>query len=264
LFLLKKENNYLFRFAALARIPGLVHAVAGRNGGASKRPFDEFNLSLGVGDAPDAVATNRKRLRQMTGGIHTYTRQNHGTTIRVIRRDALPARAPIQTALHEADALITDMPGVRLLIQTADCQAVMLADPDARVAANVHCGWRGNAADIIGRTVAIMVAEFECRPERMMAAIGPSLGACCAEFINYTHEIPRSLWDFRVGRHHFDLWAISRHQLQRAGIARENIHTAGICTRCNPHLFYSYRAAKQTGRFAALIGWDEACKGQAS
>jgi len=264
LYLLKKENNYLFQFAPFASIPGLVHMVLGRNGGASRPPFDGSNVSLGVGDAPEAVAANRKRLRQMTGGIHIYTRQNHGTTIRVIRQESLSAKAPIQTAPQEADALITDVPGVRLLIQTADCQAVMLTDPEARVAANVHCGWRGNVADIVGRTVACMVTDFGCRPQRMVAAIGPSLGPCCAEFVNYEREIPPSLWPFRFGRHHFDLWAISRHQLHRTGIARDHIHTAGICTRCNPHLFFSYRAARQTGRFAALIGWDEARKGQAS
>lgn len=263
MFLLKNENNYLFRFAALDRIPGLVHTVMGRNGGASSPPFNGSNVSLGVGDDPEAVAANRERLRQMTEGIHIYTRQNHGTTIRTIRRESLSAKVPIQTEPQEADALITDVPGVRLLIQTADCQAVMLADAEARVAANVHCGWRGNVADIVGRTVACMVAEFDCRPERMVAAIGPSLGPCCAEFINYEREIPRSLWPFRVGNHHFDLWGISRHQLRRTGIARENIHAAGICTRCNPHLFFSYRKTRQTGRFAALIGWDETCKGQA-
>ncbi len=262
--MLKKENNYLFQFAALTRIPGLVHTVMGRNGGASAPPFNESNVSSGVGDAPEAVTANRNRLQKMTGGVHIYTRQNHGTTIRAIRQETLSAKAPIQTEPHEADALITDVPGVRLLIQTADCQAVMLVDPEARVAANVHCGWRGNVADIVGRTVARMAAEFDCRPERMVAAIGPSLGPCCAEFVNFEQEIPRSLWPFRIGPHHFDLWAISRHQLHRAGVAPENIHAAGICTRCNPHLFFSYRAARQTGRFAALIGWDETCKGRAS
>jgi len=263
LFLLKKERDYLFQFAPFTRISGLTHAVACRQGGASRPPFDGFNVSPGVGDEKAAVSANRERLRQMSGGIHIYTRQNHGTTIRAIRRKGLSTRAPIQTALHEADALITDVPGVRLLIQTADCQAILLADPEARVAANVHCGWRGNVANIVGRAVACMVAEFGCRPEHIVAAIGPSLGPCCAEFVNFEREIPRPLWPFRIGRHHFDLWAISRHQLQRAGIARDKIHTAGICTRCNPHLFFSYRAGRQTGRFAALIGWDREAKGQA-
>jgi copper oxidase (laccase) domain-containing protein len=90
----------------------------------------------------------------------------------------------------------------------------------------------------------------------MIAAIGPSLGPCCAEFINYKDEIPRQFWPFRVDAHHFDFWRISRHQLTTAGLAQSNIHSSGICTRCNPHLFFSYRAARQTGRFAALIGLD--------
>ena len=257
MFLVKAGHNNLFRFGSLGRIPGLTHAVTSRLGGVSRAPFDGLNTSLGVGDDPAAVNANRGWLRQVTGGIHVYTRQNHGTAIRVIRPRSLPPGETVVTVPEEADALITDAPGVRLLIQTADCQAVMLADPCRRVVANVHCGWRGSVADIIGKTVERMVAEFGCRAVDMVAVIGPSLGPCCAEFVNYEQEIPRPLWPFRVGPHHFDFWAISRHQLVRTGLAANNVACAEICTRCNPHLFFSYRNARQTGRFAALIGWDE-------
>jgi hypothetical protein len=252
----KHGPNYLFRFASLARIRGLTHAVVGRDGGSSRPPFDGGNVSLGVGDDVEAVTANRERLLQMTGGIHVYTRQNHGTTIGEVTRQSLPPGGTIVTVPEAADALISDVPGVRLLIQTADCQAVMLVDPGAQVVANVHCGWRGSVADIIGRTVARMVSRFDCLPERMTAAIGPSLGPCCAEFINYQEEIPRRLWPFRVGRHHFDFWRISRHQLVSSGLPADQVVFSGICTRCNPHLFFSYRAARNTGRFAALIGLD--------
>jgi len=254
--LLSKENgNYQFRFSPLLRIPGLVHAVVSRIGGGSRPPFDGMNLSNGVGDEPKDVTANRQRLLQMTGGgIHVYTRQNHGTSIRVIKRKAVTRGEAIQTAPLSADALITDVPGVYLLIQTADCQAVMLVDPQQRVVANIHCGWRGSVTDIIGHTVSRMISAFGCDPVQMIAAIGPSLGPCCAEFVNYKKEIPRQLWPFRVGAHHFDFWRISRHQLTTAGLVENNVHSPGICTRCNPHLFFSYRAARETGRFAALIG----------
>jgi copper oxidase (laccase) domain-containing protein len=123
-------------------------------GGRSQPPFDGMNLSHGVGDDPEAVTANRNRLRQMTGGgIHVYSRQNHGTTIRTITRGSVSCGEAIQTQLVPADALITDVPGIRLLILTADCQAVMLFDPHKRVVANIHCGWRGSVADIIGKTV---------------------------------------------------------------------------------------------------------------
>ena len=264
MYLVKDQSNYVFGFGSLARITGLTHGVASRVGGVSQAPFDGLNTSTGVGDDPAAVHANRERLRQMAGGIHVYTRQNHGTAIAVVTRHSLPPGEAIVTQPEAADALITAVSGVRLLIQTADCQAVMLVDPERRVVANVHCGWRGSVADIIGKTVGRMVDVFGCRPADMHAAIGPSLGPCCAEFVNYRLEIPRPLWLFRVGPHHFDFWKISRHQLIRAGLAADHVAAANICTRCNPHLFYSYRAARETGRFAAWIGWDGKHKGQAS
>lgn len=258
MFLVKNEGTYLFQFTALNRFPGLTHAITCRPGGVSRPPFDGLNLSQGVGDDPEAVTANRHRLLRISGdGVHVYTRQNHGTSIRVVTRVARQCGKTIQTEPVPADALITDVPGIRLLIQTADCQAVMLFDPQKRVVANIHCGWRGSVANIIGATVSRMIAEFGCDPGQMTAAIGPSLGPCCAEFINYENEIPIHLRPFRVGSHHFDFWRISRHQLVGAGLPDGNVVDARMCTRCNPHLFFSYRTARQTGRFAALIGMNE-------
>ncbi len=253
--LIKDRQNFFFQFEALKRSPGLWHAVTTRLGGESRGPYAGFNLALSVGDDPQAVAGNRERLHQITGrGVHLYCSQNHGTTIHVVREDDLPGKQPIQAASGNADALITDVPGVFLLIQTADCQAVMIHDPQQRVVANVHSGWRGSVADIVGLTVTRMVEEFGCDPGRMVAAIGPSLGPCCAEFVHYKEEIPRDLWPFKIGENHFDFWRISRKQLLDAGLAGDRIHTSNLCTRCNPHLFFSYRGQKQTGRFAAIIG----------
>lgn len=258
MLLVKNKHNHLFQFEALNHLQGLTHFIVGRIGGVSQPPYDGMNLSQGVGDDPAAVEANRNRLRELTGGgVHVYARQDHGTAIRVITQDTSHHDAVIQTKLEPADALITDVAGIRLLIQTADCQAVMIYDPQRRVAANIHCGWRGSVANIIGMTVLRMVADFGCDPGQMTAAIGPSLGPCCAEFINYQKEIPRHLWLYRVGRYHFNFWHISRHQLITAGLLGDHIHDSGICTRCNAHLFFSYRAARQTGRFSALIGIDE-------
>lgn len=257
MLLVKKQDNYFFKFAALNRFTGLTHAIACRSGGVSQAPFDGMNMSLGVGDDPAAVAVNRKRLRVATGGgVHVYTRQNHGTSIRTITRDDVDCGGADPTEPAPADALITDVPGVRLIIQTADCQAVMLYDPHRRVVANVHCGWRGSVAGILAHTVERMARDFGCNPGQMTAAIGPSLGPCCGEFLNFKNEIPRKWWPSRVGRHHFDFWQISRKQLTAAGLRDGQVHASGICTRCNPHLFFSYRQSHETGRFAALIGLD--------
>ena len=252
--LIKNRQTLFFQFEALNRCPGVWHAVTTRLGGESHGHCAGFNLALSVGDDPRAVADNRERLRQISGkGVHVYCSQNHGTTIHVVRKEDLDDR-PIQAAPGNADALITDVPGVYLLIQTADCQAVMIVDPQQRVVANVHSGWRGSVANIVGLTVTRMIREFGCDPARMVAAIGPSLGPCCAEFVHYKEEIPPRLWPFNVGENHFDFWRISRRQLIDAGLVQSRIHSSNLCTRCNPHLFFSYREQKRTGRLAAIVG----------
>ncbi|MDL2269345.1 peptidoglycan editing factor PgeF [Desulfosarcina sp. OttesenSCG-928-G17] len=260
--LLKKESLYLFEFPALSRISGVIHAVTSRLGGTSLPPFDALNLSLDVGDDSRLVMMNRFQVRKAAGGgIQVYGRQAHGTDIAVISdietdTRSTPEAPDIRTIIGTADALITNVPGIRLVIQTADCQAVLVVDPEKQVVANIHSGWRGSAANIIQHALSRMTAEFGCNPRDMVAAIGPSLGPCCAEFIHYQTELPQALWPFRTGAHHFDFWRISRHQLMKAGVSGDHIHIADICTRCNPHLFFSYRKARETGRFAALIGLD--------
>ena len=99
-----------------------------------------------------------------------------------------------------------------------------------------------------------MKTRFGTRPESLWAGIGPSLGPCCGQFVNYRKEIPSALWGFRVREAHFDFWAISRAQLTAAGLDPSRIETAGVCTRCCSDTFFSYRAEGTTGRFAAVIG----------
>jgi copper oxidase (laccase) domain-containing protein len=102
-----------------------------------------------------------------------------------------------------------------------------------------------------------MKQHFGCHPGRIQAGIGPSLGPCCAEFINYRKEIPREFWRYMGLNAHFDFWALSRDQMIQAGMAEINIEPSGICTRCHRDDFFSYRAARTTGRFAAVIGLTE-------
>jgi hypothetical protein len=99
-----------------------------------------------------------------------------------------------------------------------------------------------------------MQQHFGCRPNRILAGIGPSLGPCCAEFINYKTEIPREFWRYKGPDDHFDFWAISFDQLLNAGVRAKHIESSQICTRCRTDEFFSYRAEKTTGRFAAVIG----------
>jgi hypothetical protein len=140
------------------------------------------------------------------------------------------------------------------MIKQADCQSVILYDPEQRAVANLHCGWRGNVRGVIGEGIRKMQAVYGADPERLLAAIGPSLGPCCAEFIHYKNELPEEAWKYQVRPLYFDLWQWSRDQLRAAGVREEHIAVAGICTACHTEEFYSYRREKVTGRFGTVAG----------
>ncbi|MGD8251535.1 MAG: peptidoglycan editing factor PgeF [Desulfobacterales bacterium] len=246
-----------YRFANLIRQDGLEHGIFSRLGGGSRPPYDSLNLAYRVGDRPEAVAENRRRLQLAMGkGRLVFLRQVHGARV-VTATDRFagdPGDARGDLPAEEGDALITDIPGLWLSILVADCQAVLLWDPVRRAAANIHAGWRGSIANIVGAAVEAMGQRFGTNPRHLLAAIGPSLGTCCAEFVNYRTEIPTDLWSYMGRDCRYDFWRMTRDQLAALGVERDNILTSGVCTRCSTDLFFSYRGEATTGRFAAVIG----------
>ncbi len=226
-----------------------------RHGGVSKKPYDSLNLGLHVGDHEPDVEQNRKSVKEQLGLVHLVSaRQVHSTGIKIVN----DIRADVQ--IDNCDALVTKQAGIGLLIQQADCQAVLLHDPIRHVVAAIHCGWRGSAANIIARTISAMQLHYKVQPSNLLAVISPSLGPCCAEFIHFHHELPPALHRYQVkkNKNYFDFWKISRDQLQQAGVPRRQIDTTGICTCCNLDFFSYRRAVKQgsgiTGRNGSVIG----------
>lgn len=235
-------------FALFRDQPGLAHGCFDRHGGISPAPYDALNISFGVGDTADNVHHNRGLVKKsLACETLVSSRQTHSDRVAVVRGIVQDQE------LDGYDALITDQPRVALLIQQADCQAVLLYDPHKRVIANIHCGWRGSVANIIGITVQRMIDSFGSNPALVSAAISPALGPCCAEFINYQQELPEHFHSFERQTNHFDFPAISAMQLQEAGLEPEQIEIAGTCTRCN-HDWFSFRRSGQTGRFCSAIG----------
>lgn len=247
-------SYYLFK--NLAACSGIRHGIFTRNGGSSPPPFNSLNVGHGIGDDDGRVAANRQIVESCFRGADlVYARQVHGRQVINLADYPKGQRAhPHPAEPIVGDAMVTDQPQKVLVIQVADCQSVLLYEPVRRVVANVHCGWRGSIQNIIGRAVETMVQQFDCNPAAIFAGIGPSLGPCCAEFINYKAEIPQAFWHYKDSNDHLDFWAISSDQLMNAGLAAENIEASRICTRCRADEFFSYRSAKITGRFAALIG----------
>jgi YfiH family protein len=242
------EVPYL-QFPEMSRHDQLVHAVFTRQGGVSEAPYDTLNASYMTGDKPECVSRNLQIIKEAIGANHlVFMNQMHGREILALRGETFEAFGEPA----DADALITDQPHVALMVKQADCQAVLLFDPMKGVVSNVHCGWRGNVHNILGSVVGRMKSEFGCRTADLLAAIGPSLGPCCAEFVNYEQEFPEGFKRFMVREGYFDLWEISRWQLLEAGLAEDHIEVANICSHCRTDMFHSYRAEGITGRFATV------------
>lgn len=184
-----------------------------------------------------------------------WARQVHGTTCLVA-----DARPPGEVG--EADALITTRPGVPLAVFTADCLAVVLAEPERGVLAVAHAGWRGTVAGILGRLVRTLIERYAVRPERLRAAIGPSIGPCCYEVdepvvgpLQAAFPGDCRRWVAAAGapgKWWLDLWRANTDQLVAAGVPAGAIANPRLCTACRRDLFFSYRKEGRTGRLAVL------------
>jgi YfiH family protein len=251
---IEKENLVLYQFPSFQIVTGLVHGVFTRRGGESQAQLGGLNLSFSVGDRAGRVTGNRERVRDLLRlPSVTSLRQVHGTETVIISNGKVSDTTGTPET-QTGDILLTDKPGIGLMIKQGDCQAVMLYDPRHKALANMHCGWRGNVRGVITKGIKQMRAAYGTDPADLLAAVGPSLGPCCAEFIHYREELPKEAWKYQVQPFYFDLWQWSRDQLLAAGVKAGNIEIAGICTACHTDEFYSYRKEKVTGRFGSVIG----------
>jgi YfiH family protein len=152
--------------------------------------------------------------------------------------------------LQDADALISNTPGIPIGIKTADCVPVLLADPVHRAVAAVHAGWRGTVASIVSAAIRRMSREFGVRAEDLHAAIGPSIGSCCYEV---GPEVAAE-FGIRTDHHvHLDLWQINRKQLEAAGLDPANISVSGECTCCGRERYHSYRRDREAA--GRMVSW---------
>jgi YfiH family protein len=225
-------------------------AFGSRLGGVSEPPFDALNLGILTDDDPAAVAANRRRLASALGleadripvGL-----QVHGAELffHTAPQRPSPFAAPGAGELSEADGHVVTAPGLAPLVLSADCLPVALAGPGG--AAILHCGWRGLAAGIVAAGAAAVEASE--------AAIGPGIGPCCYEVGEEVLDAFADLGEGIAAGRMLDLAAVARRLLERAGV--ERIESAGLCTRCEPELFFSHRReGGRAGRQGSLV-WIE-------
>lgn len=254
-----KNELHCHNFRLLTDVPGLAHGVFGRHGGVSFPPYDSLNVGWNNGDSPDAVSENLYRVKDFLAISQLIgSPQVHGDTIQIVDEQALTYAKECGPTLVTApgDALVANLRGVGLVIKIADCQAIFLVDPVKQVIANVHCGWRGSVNGLLLKVVRLLRERYGCHSDDLIAAVSPSLGPCCAEFRNFRTELPPAFQIFQNRPDYFDFWAITRRQLQKAGLREENIEIAERCTVCESEHFFSYRAQGTTGRMAAVVAWN--------
>ena len=269
----------------------LWHGFSTRRGGVSRTycaedAAGELNLGFTASDRREDIEQNRRLLAEaVTGSAQTpilALRQFHSNLVVVSEKRDVNRPAP-----RKADGVISAVPGVLVAIQTADCIPVLVADRRKRVVAAFHAGWRGTVKRIVELGVGRMRLEFGCKPEDLVAAIGPGAAQCCyavgeellSEFesqFTYARELFREVFDSdpvrtkypmlfltqRAPGHspigpqlHLDLVEANRRQLLDAGVKASAISSTGGCTNCHTDLFFSHRASSgHAGRMMSVIG----------
>lgn len=245
---------------------GVKHAFSTRLGGVSSGIFSTMNLSFSRGDNESDVMENYRRLCGVIGTDYTkcvLSKQTHTTNIRIVTEEDAGKGIVKERDYDDVDGLITNVPGLTLVTQFADCVGLLFYDPQKKVIATSHAGWRGTVGEIGKKTVELMHEHFGCEPSDICAGIAPSIGKCCfevdlsvAEEFNNMKSIDKAqiITDDGNGKFHIDLWLTNYLTLLSAGLRQENISVTDLCTKCYPDVFFSHRAtAGKRGNLAALI-----------
>jgi len=261
----KKQNDLEYLVAESITVP---HCFTTRHGGVSTGSQTSLNLAIGRGDSPENV---EKNLRILTGSLGmdfdklVLTRQTHSDIVRAVT-DA-DCNGCFHRDYPECDALVTNTPGVCLLVFAADCTPILFHDPVTGAVGAAHAGWRGTVQSIAAKTVAAMVAQYGAKPENIRAAIGPNIGFCHFET---DEDVPEAVlaafggeaaqYIRRSGEKYLlDLKAINAMVLRRCGV--RHIEISDACTMCTPDRFWSHRVTKgDRGSQGAIIECREVHK----
>ena len=227
---------------------GTAHCFTTRRGGVSTGSLDSLNLGIHRGDTMENIRENYGILARALGipkENMVLTMQVHSDIVRTVTK---ADHAGFDTHDYpNCDALITSDPGTALVVFAADCTPILLWDSITGAVGAIHAGWRGTAANIAGKTVAKMAAEFGCQPGNLRAAIGPNIGHCCFQTDG---EVPQALLEAygpeiapmiraEHGKFYPDLKKINALALTRAGVPVVDISTD--CTVCQNTRFWSHR-----------------------
>lgn len=240
-------------------IENVRHGFTTAKGGFSEGKINGLNLGFRVGDNPENVMKNYEAVaRDLNMPLENMvlSRQTHTDNIRIVTKSDRGKGLIRESDIYDTDGLITNEKMTPLVVFSADCIPVLLSDKNGRAVGAVHAGWRGTAKKIAAKAVSLMEVTYGISPRDIIAAIGPGIGKCCFEAgKEVAGEFDRRfVTDIGNGKYTVDLHGANAALLQEAGVLEDNISVAGMCTKCNCDMFYSYRAhGDKTGRMGALI-----------
>ena len=244
------------------------HAFTTRYGGVSTGSQYSLNLAFGRGDTMENVEENLRRLGAAVGFDPeklVMTLQIHSDIVRVVTEKDCAGFC--HRDYPKCDALVTNTPGVSLLVFTADCTPLLLHDPVTGAVGAAHAGWRGTAQGIGAKTVEAMVKNFGCKRSDIRAAIGPNIAQCHFEtdgdvpdaMLEAYGPEAEAFMERRGEKYHLDLKGINALSLRRAGLT--HIEISDACTYCQCDRFWSHRASQgQRGSQGAVICCKEECR----
>ncbi len=240
---------------------GAPHAFTTRQGGVGEGAFASLNLGASVGDDPDAVAENRRRVVASFGGTldtTAFLHQVHGATV-VVGAEAVGASAGVM----QGDALVSADPELTLAISVADCLPLFLHDPVHGAVVAAHAGWRGVVAGVVPASVEALVEEVGAEPSSLRALIGPHVRQDAYQVgpevidafleAGFSAEVARPD-DTRPGFFRLSVERATRMALAASGVAAESILSMEACTASEPDRFFSHRRDRgRSGRHWALL-----------
>jgi len=263
--IVKKEELVYLTIPAFEETGMVKHCFTTRVGGVSQGIYNSLNTSPVKEDPIENVHRN---LETVCGAIDIdYTRlvfpdQTHSDNIRIVTEADVGKGLNGQIDIADTDGLITNIPGIPLITEYADCVPLFFLDTRNRAIALAHSGWKGTVQKIGAKTIRRMNEVYGTKPEDCLVGIGPSIDRNCFEVGPEVEQEFRDrfgYWNefiepFGETKFKIDLWKAITLMLTELGVPEENITVSGFCTKCNEELFFSYRRDKgKTGSMSAIM-----------
>lgn len=242
----------------------LIHCMSTRYGGVSMGECSTLNLGFNRNDSRENVLENYRRICSSAGmdtGNLVMSSQVHGVKIQIVDENDRGKGFSRESDIIDVDGLLTVKSGVALTTFYADCVPVFLYEPNIKAACLLHSGWKGTLKSIASEAVEKMGLLPGFKADRLVAAIGPSIGSCCFEvgedvyaMFSDKYKDKAFFKSFTDKKWKINLQRIIKFELLNKGLLEENVHISGVCTKCRKDLFFSHRGDNgKTGSLAAFM-----------